>query len=166
LFQAHAGYLAKILIMAGRRPQSKIFASRMLLLDGTQKVFLRIRQPVKSGSNYACDFEIRGLLGLKDETAWGVDSMQALLLAIQGLRVRIKAYEGRLSLDGSSDSGLPSAMIFRNEMTERLCDIVGIAEKRHEARVTMFVADKMAERLNPDIADELNEIETDVPGVI
>jgi hypothetical protein len=152
--------------MTDRRPQSKIVASRTLLLDGTQKVFLRRRQPVRSGSNYACNFEIRGLSGLKDETAWGEDSMQALLLAIQGLRVRIKAYEGRLSSDGSSNSGLPSAMIFRDEMTERLCDIVAIAEKRHEARVTKFVADKMAKRLDPDIADELNEIEADVTGVL
>jgi hypothetical protein len=147
-----------------KREQSNIFASRTLLLDGTHKVFIRIRQPVKSESAYACDFEIRGLAGLKDETAWGEDSMQAVLLAIQGLRVRLKAYEGRLSWECSSNSGLPSAMIFRDEMTERLCDIVAVAEKRHEARVTMFVADKMAMRLNPDIANELNDIEANVAG--
>lgn len=115
--------------------------------------------------HYSRAFQILGLPGVRSGTASGEDSLQALLIAIQAIRLRLKAYRGQLSFEYApcaNDDGLPSAMIFRDELTERLCDIVEVAEKRNEARVVTFVANKMAKRLSPDAVEELDTIEAEL----
>jgi hypothetical protein len=132
--------------MAKQKSKEKVIASRSLLLDGSYKVTIRIRRPFKSGEDYDCEYEIRGLDDVDLQPARGVDAMQALLLAIQGLRNHLRGYRGRLSWLGSQDDGLPRSMVIRDELNEHLCEVIEIAEKHHEADVTQFVARGMAAR--------------------
>jgi hypothetical protein len=137
--------------VAKQKSKQKVIASRSLLLDGSYKVTIRIRRPAKSGEDYDCEYEIRGLEEFDLEPARGADALQALLLAIQGLRDRLRPYRGRLSWLGSEDDGLPRSMIIRDQLNEHLCEVVEIAEKHHEAEVTQYVARGMAARAPAEV---------------
>jgi hypothetical protein len=140
-----------------------VFASRSLLLDGDKEVMICIKRPYKSGDDYDCEYEIHGLGNLSVEPARGVDSLQALLIAIQALRHKLRPYRGRLTWDGSdANDGLPSVMFFESPMNERLGQIIAIAEKRNEARVAQFVADRMADQASAEVLNELNASEEEV----
>ncbi|HEY3675671.1 MAG TPA: hypothetical protein VGK84_06725 [Candidatus Tumulicola sp.] len=137
--------------MSKQKSKQKVIASRSLLLDGSYKVTIRIRRPVKSGEDYDCEYEIKGLDDFDLQPARGVDAMQALLLAIQALRHHLRGYRGRLSWLGTENDGLPASMVFRDALNESLCQVIEIAEKHHEAEVTQFVADRMAARAPEEV---------------
>jgi hypothetical protein len=149
--------------MSHDSPKLAAFASRSLLLDGAKEVTICIRQPCKSGRDYDCEYEIHGLENVSVEPARGVDSLQALLIAIQALRHKLRPYRDRLTWDGSdTGDGLPSVMFFESPMNERLGRIIAVAEKRNEARVAQFVADKMADQAPTEVLNELNAAEDEV----
>jgi hypothetical protein len=137
--------------MSKQKSKEKVIAARSLLLDGSYKVTIRIRRPVKSGEDYDCEYEIRGLGEVDLQPAHGVDALQALLLAIQGLRDHLRPYRGRLSWLGVEDDGLPRSMVIRDELNEQLCDVIEIAEKHHEAEITQVAARGMAARAPAEV---------------
>jgi hypothetical protein len=147
-----------------QKRKQKVVASRSLLLDGTSKVTIRIRKPYESDDdNFVCDYEVRGLGELDCEPAVGVDSFQALFIAIEAVRYRLKPFLERLSwLGNENDDGFPSAMVFRDPLNVRLRQIIEIAERHHEADVAKFVADKIGERAPADVRAEFESINREV----
>jgi hypothetical protein len=146
-----------------QKRKQKVVASRSLLLDGTSKVTIRIRRPYEAENDFACDYEIRGLGDLDCDPALGVDSLQALFLAVQAIRERLRPYLDRLSwLGNENDDGFPSAMVFRDPLNVRLRQIIEIAERHHEADVAKLVADKMGERAPAEVRDAFEAINREV----
>ncbi|WP_421990671.1 DUF6968 family protein [Qipengyuania sp.] len=64
--------------------QSDPFLERTYLLDGTE-LTCRFYQPVSDGQDFSCRYEIKWPDGLRSRSAWGVDSVQSLLLAMQAM---------------------------------------------------------------------------------
>jgi hypothetical protein len=92
---------------------SIVVASRALELDGIAgQVRISIKQPQPDGENYRCDYKIVGL-GDRDIHSYspGVDAVQALLLACQGIGTRLYTSEegkqGRLTWLGMKNLGFP-----------------------------------------------------------
>jgi len=90
--------------MAGAMKPSKLppaMFERALTLDvrgKTRKVMVRVHKPkrdVLPGGDWQCDFTISGIPGRRPVTrsSYGVDSMQAALLALQHLRLELRYYQ-------------------------------------------------------------------------
>lgn len=75
-------------------------------------VRFRIGRPVERGPEWYCPFEVEGLGERQTDAAYGSDSVQALLLALTKLRVRLGVlalqHRGRLEFGGRLGPGLPS----------------------------------------------------------
>ncbi len=87
-----------------------IIAERVFELDGRQRaVRVRIRKPRRDPGtgDHWCTFEVSGLTEAMDFKVWGVDSLQALQLAIRaaGELLREKGHE--LTWCGDQDLGFP-----------------------------------------------------------
>lgn len=95
--------------------ESRWFAERELEFRQTdsappQKVFARVGMPEPEEDFWKCATLIEGAPTERDVFhAYGEDSLQALLLAIQALSIRLKAlsHTGTLTWFGSPDLGLP-----------------------------------------------------------
>ena len=88
-------------------------ARRVYTLSGgtTTEVVVEIQRPVPDQSDYRCDYSIGWPDGQKLSHAMGVDSVQALVLALKKLAVDIstsdEALSGRLTwLDNNDNFGL------------------------------------------------------------
>jgi len=84
---------------------------RLQLSGGTAEVIVTVGRPISDGNDYRCDFKITGLGYDKVQHAMGVDSVQALLLALMGIGARLytsdEAREGRLTWLDSRNLGFP-----------------------------------------------------------
>ncbi len=79
--------------MSAKRPSVRlgtVIASRTLQ-RGTDDVVVRLGQPRRSGKDWLCAFQIRGLGDDAAKRVYGVDSMQALQLAIEVIRATLLA---------------------------------------------------------------------------
>jgi hypothetical protein len=132
LSERPAGISSPMRADVARQP---IVASRMLMLDGQTSLTITIRQPYKSGDDYACECEIVGLADVGVRTVMGVDSLQALLIAVVALQKQLEPYLNRLSwvTSDEGDIGLPHVMVFRNPLNDRLCQVLDAVLLRHEA---------------------------------
>lgn len=78
----------------------------------TEAVRFRVGRPVRSATDWYCPFEVEGFGERRLEAAHGADSVQALLLALAKLRIRLGAlaleHRGRLRHGERSGAGLPS----------------------------------------------------------
>jgi hypothetical protein len=82
--------------------------------DGEREVEVRLHAPVEldDGDNYFCRLSFVGLTGELPDGAYGIDSMQALRLALRALGRALYEHPdfqaGRLRwLDDADDLGLP-----------------------------------------------------------
>jgi hypothetical protein len=83
-------------------PGAKIVAARVLLDSNQAPVEICIYEPVRDkgdkNGDWRCDFSTRrGASPEEIRHAWGVDSLQALIVAIQGLRYVLEPDAGGLS---------------------------------------------------------------------
>jgi hypothetical protein len=89
-----------------------IVAERFFELDGRAKaVRVRVRKPrrdPKTG-DYWCTFELSGLDEALDFKVWGVDSLQALQLAMRAAGELLREKGRGLTWCGDSDLGFPKA---------------------------------------------------------
>jgi len=104
----------------------EIIATREYLLDGAKKVTVLIGKPQPHASDkqwvdWYCPFQKRGLDSDRVKRAWGVDPIQALLLALQMLGAELYSSEeyktGRLTWHCErvkGDLGLPVMEIIRD----------------------------------------------------
>lgn len=80
-----------------------IVGIRLLREAGSNRkaVIVKVGKPRKQrGGNWACPFQISGLGLRKIEYGHGVDSIQALLMAIEGIRTRLEQSGKQLTWDG------------------------------------------------------------------
>ena len=88
-------------------------AMRSLTLAGEtpREVTVGIKRPVPDNGPYKCEYQIVGIGSGKVRYAVGVDSMQALVLALKIIGADLysseAAKEGRLSWFGSPNLGFP-----------------------------------------------------------
>ncbi len=106
----------------------------MLGLDGKGRVSLRIWRPYRSSRDYVCQYEIRGLEEFKAGRVMGIDTLQALLMAIVAIQNQLRPYRNRLSWAGSDDAddGLPYVMLFASPVNKQLCEALDSALGRLE----------------------------------
>ena len=91
----------------------RVVATRLFRAADGRTVIATIYEPVMARPDeWKCDFRISGLSEDVKSYAQGVDSMQALAMAIQGLRVHLEAVDATLTwFDGEpGDSGIPCQM--------------------------------------------------------
>lgn len=89
-----------------------IVAVRELREIGSRQkvVTVRLGKPRKvRGGDWACPYQISGLGRAKVHYAYGVDALQALILAIEGIRTALEKTGRRLSWVGGEpgDTGFP-----------------------------------------------------------
>ena len=92
----------------------RVIASRVLNEVGGsfREISVSFEEPrQQSGGDWVCRFLIKGLGRLQTHRAWGVDSLQALLLAVDGARVTLENTLSRFSwVESDPDkagSGIP-----------------------------------------------------------
>ena len=100
--------------MATTRKLSDVIVSRRLAVAGRPRRFLTVRfeRPRRSGRDWVCWFELRGLGARALYRTFGVDSLQALTLGIEVARVLVE--RRRLKLTGTFDDkrgGLPRVVL-------------------------------------------------------
>ncbi|WP_373691650.1 DUF6968 family protein [Hyalangium versicolor] len=86
-----------------------IIAERVLTVVGSKaRVHVRIGKPKKdrSSGDYTCLFSIEGLGEPLVQQSWGIDAIQALQLAMQGIRKALLPHVKRLRWGGSEAGGL------------------------------------------------------------
>jgi catechol 2,3-dioxygenase-like lactoylglutathione lyase family enzyme len=85
---------------------------------GGRKVTIRLFAPYRHRRHWACDVDIQGLLDPIQLHVHGGDSMQALMIAVQGITLKIKSEAPLLAWDvgsevgPSGEIGIPFAMLF------------------------------------------------------
>ena len=93
---------------------SEIIAERSFRTPDGKPVVARVYRPEKIGgsSEWSCKIEVQGLEAPFEQSSIGVDSFQALYLALRGLCVHLdKIADNLLFLDGKAgDSGTPLIM--------------------------------------------------------
>ena len=62
--------------------QNQPFVQRTYRLDGPE-LMCRFYRPISDGQDFSCRYEIAWPDGPRSRNAWGVDSVQSLLLAMQ-----------------------------------------------------------------------------------
>ena len=91
----------------------EIIAERELEIEDNRivRVVIGKPQPYPGGHNYYCPFQIKGIGKEKVISAGGVDSVQALLMALQGISANLytsaQARNGTLTWLGRRNYGLP-----------------------------------------------------------
>ena len=87
------------------------FLERTYLLDGTE-LTCRFYQPASDGQDFSCRYEIYWPDGIRSRSAWGVDSIQSLLLAMQAMHSDLLLRRERDGLDvrwlDGKELGLPA----------------------------------------------------------
>ena len=73
-----------------------VVASRTLQ-RGAADVVVRLGQPRRSGKDWLCAYQIRGLADDAVKRVYGVDSMQALQLALEVIRATLLAQDDALA---------------------------------------------------------------------
>jgi hypothetical protein len=129
--------------MKNKRPQSELgrpIARRTLTEEGVtgREIVISIGlprpyRPSKSG-DWECPFLIEGIGEPKVETACGVDSLQALILAIEGLRVRLEQ-TGRNFVWLDPNMGVDIPLYVPSVYGKRLVERVSRAIEREIVRV-------------------------------
>lgn len=94
----------------------------------------------------------------------GVDSLQALLIAVVALQKQLEPYLNRLSwiTSDEGDIGLPHVMVFRSPLNDRLCQVLDVVLLRHEAQLAQKVAGQRIGRFPGDVIEEANSIIAEV----
>ena len=98
--------------------------SRQYDLRDGRKIILYVWPPlIQPGGEYACFYRLVGLLGDRTRKAYGIDSLQALLLAIRVIYAELsycEAYKnGDLTWLGGRDLGLPLPVQFSDIVQNR-----------------------------------------------
>jgi hypothetical protein len=98
-----------------------IIAERTLNLDyGDRKIGISLSLPELDDGSWFCTYAIQWPDGERSVKVGGVDSMQALVCAMQLLGAEIYASNyhkaGRLSLEGQSGYGIPVPRHFRADL--------------------------------------------------
>ena len=129
--------------MKSKRPQSDLgrpIARRTLTEDGVtgREIVISIGlprpyRPSKNG-DWECPFLIEGIGEPKVETACGVDSLQALILAIEGVRVRLEQ-SGRNFFWLDPNIGVDIPPYVPTVWGKRLVERVSLAIEREIVRV-------------------------------
>ena len=85
-----------------RRPFGPTIAERHLVSRDREAARVRVSlgTPRWNGSEWECPFRIRSAGGSEVEFGRGLDSMQALTTAVEGLRVALESKFGALSWEG------------------------------------------------------------------
>jgi len=87
------------------------FIERQLHLRGGGQVTVRFSQPRQDGDDYRCEYQIEWPDRQRGFHAYGVDSVQALILAMQNAHVDLltsaENRSGALSWLGQRELGLP-----------------------------------------------------------
>jgi hypothetical protein len=89
-----------------KRSQTVIATRRLRLSKGKKVSTLtaKIGLPRRvTAGEWACPFWISDLPGNRVETARGIDAVQAIVLALESIRLKLKTVEGRMSWPGSRD---------------------------------------------------------------
>ena len=147
----------KRLTAAGKRAKaSAVIASRRLTrteAGAEHPVTIRVRHPVRTADAEAvCAFEIAGLPEPYRHYTMGVDSMQALLLALSAITNTLREHRADLAwLGGAGDDGMPMAITFDDRINAQLRADIEAAVRRNERRVARLVAAK-ARELGIDMA--------------
>jgi hypothetical protein len=90
-----------------------VIASRTISLDGQPTVDIELFAPTVDarGNDYQCGYRIRGLGNDEIRIAFGVDSLQALLMAMQRIAIDLYTSQpgdaGQLTWLGAGDLGHP-----------------------------------------------------------
>lgn len=73
-------------------------------------VEVRVGAPRRSGRDWKCAFQVLGLQDDSVEDAFGVDGVQALLQAFEGVRAKLKRSSAHLAWPGGEDgdAGIPA----------------------------------------------------------
>ncbi|NGM19993.1 hypothetical protein G3576_08200 [Roseomonas stagni] len=85
-----------------------MIATRVYEVDGRPELRVAIEQPImEENGNWFCGYEIQGPKTSIKGSFGGADALQALILAIYAIRLKLELsdeyLEGRLSLDGAKD---------------------------------------------------------------
>ncbi|WP_126665543.1 DUF6968 family protein [Croceibacterium ferulae] len=92
--------------------QERIYVERSFTLD-SDVICCRFFQPITDGQDYSCRFAIDWPDGTSERTIWGVDGIQALLLAMRAahdeLRLRPSSSKMHVKWLDSEGLGLPPA---------------------------------------------------------
>jgi hypothetical protein len=148
-----------------------VIARRRLKLKKRNKtvtLVVRIRQPYLEKRDYVCDYEVIGFAEPIRESAFGVDSLQALLIAITFIQKRLRPYRHQLSWLGSeSDDGL----LYEAEQAQRVLKRVAAAhprdsiDKAHalEAETRDRKSDSFTPNVAPPIPNRYRLLEQCVP---
>lgn len=87
------------------------FVERTFLVDGTE-LLCRFYRPLSDGQDFSCRYEIGWPDGPRSREVWGVDSIQALLLALKAVNGELLIHQERNGVDvrwlGGRHLGLPS----------------------------------------------------------
>jgi hypothetical protein len=126
--------------MASDHPLRGIILSRRLLLAGRPKPHLTVRfeRPRRWRRDWACRFEFRGLGKRELREAYGVDSVQALTLAIEMARILIDTRELRVvGTFADERGGLPRILLapFGREQADEIHSAIDRASKRVARRL-------------------------------
>lgn len=62
------------------------FSREYSLRESVQKVTIFFSEPAKTGNDFACRYQILGLSNVVDKTIYGIDQLQAFLLAVASAR--------------------------------------------------------------------------------
>src|SRR5258706_7320787 len=84
------------------QPFGPVTGVRLLSRAGSQKVTVSLGKPrrMKSGQDWECPFRIAGLGARGIQYGYGVDALQALTTALEGIRVTLERSGKRMSWIG------------------------------------------------------------------
>jgi hypothetical protein len=125
---------------SSNRPLQDVILSRRLLVSGRPKRHLTVRfeRPRRWRRNWACRFEFRGLGKRELHQAYGVDSVQALTLAIEMARILIDTSRVRVAGTFADEpGGLPRILLtpFGRAETEEIHKAIDRASSRVARRL-------------------------------
>jgi hypothetical protein len=115
--------------MGNKIDSPRVVARRTLRTEGGKEVEVTISEPVRARPDeWECEFRISGLAREIVARAPGVDSVQALLLAFEGVRAHLAREGERLTWAGGEpgDFGIPRSIpsAFGLEVEKRLAQLV------------------------------------------
>jgi hypothetical protein len=94
--------------MTMAQARGSVIATRRLKGANGREVVVRLMAPVREAdSTWVCAFEIRGLGRSPLNAGYGVDAFQALLNALEAIRVRLQQTGRALSWVSQGDPGFP-----------------------------------------------------------
>lgn len=90
----------------------RVIAERALVCGGKRKRQLTVRLGVPKrakGVDWVCPYQIAGLRDSRADAAYGVDALQALMMALEAIRVRLEKAGGECTWVGGEegDAGFP-----------------------------------------------------------